>query len=166
MQYSGELVVEPYNEILLSVEHAEKKTVDGFLAFWAYHVTGFDDTKHCMPCFLGEREWKVKGAMPTIPVDAPVSIPMKGNYFYICGVTDFKIFTHEEYMRNNFHMPLRWEQGSTVTMTTYNGFTVTVANVARVEFDDKVVMRLYKDKGEEFYTCRNFQFAAQMYVKQ
>lgn len=69
-------------------------------------------------------------------------------------------------MKNNFHFPLRWKEGNTATMTTYNGYTFTVQNAARVLFNDAFAKQQYQQqRGDEFWTCRNFQFGAQMYAK-
>ena len=165
MRHIGEPVTQPYNEILLSVEHTDKKTLDGFNHFWGCHVTGFDDEKHCLECFIGKREEKIENKMQMIPDSAPITIPMQGNYFYICGVTNHLKFSHEEYMANNFHLPLQWKPGSIAKLTTYNGYTFTVRNAEIVPFTSEVAETHYRQLGEKFWTCRNFQFGAQMYVK-
>ena len=154
MIYKGEPVSEPYHEIIVTVSHASKKSVGDFRHFWSLHVTGFNDEKHCQDCFIGEQEWKTNNKIPT---GTPITIPMKGNFFYICG---------EKTYDDNFHMPLRWKQGSTTTLTTYNGFKFTVENAELVPFTDKFARKKYPEKSEEYLTCRNFQFAAQMYVQQ
>ena len=165
MIFCGDPVVLPYNEMLLSVGHAKNKVLDGFLSFWGWHVTGFNDTKHCQPCFVGERERAIQNKMRITKAGTPLIIPVKGNYFYICGVTDFKVFTHKEYMKNNFHFPLRWKPGSFATMTTYNEYTFVVENAEIVQFNGAFAKKKYYHLGYPFWSCRNFQFAADMYVK-
>ena len=164
MLYSGEPVVLPYNEVSLKVSHPTKRVMDGFLSLWAYHVTGFNDDKHCQPCFLGERELSVDRRMPANP-SKPISIKMRGNYFYICGVTDFKVFTHKEYMENNFHFPVKYSPGNSVAKTTYNGYTFIIDDAELVLFSAAFSKKHYYHKGYKYWSCRNFQFGADMFVK-
>jgi hypothetical protein len=164
MKYFGDSVSKPYKEILLTVTHESKRTLGGFLAFWGYHVNGFDDDLHCQKCLIGTREFKVHRRMPSS--GSPLTIPLTGNYFYICGVVDFKVFSHQEYMQNNFHLPVRWKEGSTAEAITYNGFVFTIANAEQVPISDEVAKMQYHHRGYKYWSCRNFQFGSQMYFNQ
>jgi len=68
-------------------------------------------------------------------------------------------------MKSNFHFPLKWKECSTATGETYNGFILTVKNAEIVPFSKDFAKTHYSHLGEKFWTCRNFQFAAQMYAK-
>ena len=148
------------NEIVVTVSHANRATLNGFTSFWGVHVRGFNAKRHCQYCLRGKREPSIKFGIPTA---VPISILVRGDYFYLCGVVSTRGISHEEYMRRNFHMPVRWSLGSTATKTTYNGFTVTVENAELVSFTGEIAKELYGDLPEKYWSCRNFQFGAQMY---
>ncbi|MCL2711383.1 MAG: hypothetical protein FWE95_10935 [Planctomycetaceae bacterium] len=148
------------NEITITLSHAKKTTLNGFASFWGVHVRGFNAKKHCQYCLLGKRESSINIG---IPAAVPISILMRGDYFYLCGVVSTRGISHKEYMRRNFHMPVRCSPSSTATKTTYNGFTVTVENAELIPFTGEVAKELYGDLPEKYWTCRNFQFGAQMY---
>jgi hypothetical protein len=59
-----------------------------------------------------------------------------------------------------------------VEARTYTGYTIKVGNAEKVIFDDKIARKLYAEKiralyaereAEEFLTCRNYQFGAQVF---
>jgi len=164
MMYFGESVGEPYKEILLTVTHENRKSLSGFLAFWGYHVYGFDDEFHCQKCLIGKRETRISRRMPT--TGQPLVIPVTGNYFYICGVVDFKVYSHQEYMKRNFHLPVRWKDGGKVEAITYNGYVFTIDNAEQVPISDEVAKKQYYHLGYNYWSCRNFQFGSQMYLNQ
>jgi hypothetical protein len=143
------------------VSHASASRLDGFLSFWGWHVIGFDDEFHCQKCLLGARERLFRKDMV---VGKTETIPMTGNFLYICGVTNFKVLTHAEYMKKNFHMPLRWKAGCNAEMTTYNGYTFAIRDAEVVPFDGTLAKQRYDHLGYPYWSCRNFQFAAQMFV--
>ena len=161
MKYFGEPVTIPYNNISVTVSHETSLRLDGFLAFWGWHVTGFNDEFHCQKCLSGKRESHFRRNMET---GKTITIPLSGNFLYICGVTDFKVFSHDEYMKNNFHMPLCWKPGCKAEMTTYNGYTFAAEDAEVVPFDGGLAKQRYDHLGYSYWSCRNFQFAAQMFV--
>ena len=161
MKYFGEPVTIPYPIVSVTVSHETSRRLDGFLAFWGWHVTGFNDEFHCQKCLLGKRESHFRR---TMEVGNTVTIPLTGHFLYLCGVTDFKKFSHEDYMRNNYHMPVRWKLGCKAEMTTYNGYTFAIEDAEVVPFNGELAKERYSHLGYPFWSCRNFQFAAQMFL--
>jgi hypothetical protein len=128
----------------------------GFIYFWGKSVTGFDDSKHCEACLLGQRDWKIRN---DIALNIYHDIRFCGDYFYICGVS------YEYKWSNNFHLVVKPGAGQ-VERSTYNGMKVVVTEAEEVKFDDKMAYTLYPDYGRKFLTCRNFQFGVQHYWKE
>ncbi|MCL2305949.1 MAG: hypothetical protein FWC43_11455 [Planctomycetaceae bacterium] len=69
-------------------------------------------------------------------------------------------------MIRNFHLPVRWKEGETVRAETYNGFVFTIENAERIPISDAVAKERYYHLGYNYWSCRNFQFGAQMYLNQ
>lgn len=131
--------------------HGAAGDLKGFRYFWAKYVTGFDETQHCAKSLKGEFSKKAR-----TPVGRTVAFDEKSSdYVYVCGVSD-------PYDRdNNFHAALRYKFNSAARVKTYNGYEIEFKNAELLPIPD--TPEKYKNKPEEFTTCRNFRFGAHYY---
>jgi hypothetical protein len=121
--------------------------------FWGKHVHGFDNTKHCARCLIGPYE---KSISKNMPLNADIEISFNGKAFYLCGVAKPYRWEH------NFHLALI-SGTDTLIEKTYNDFTVIVEGVRKFEFSDEKAAISYSYYGNEFKTCRNFQFGVSFF---
>jgi len=122
----------------------------GFSGLWGKYVDGFDNTRHCIDCLIGERS---KDITKHIATNTDIIIPLKeGRVFYICGVT------YPYVWENNFHLVVRGKDGAQAEGKMFNGPVFQVKDAEAVYFDDKPAREKYYHLGYKFYTCRNFQF--------
>lgn len=75
-------------------------------------------------------------------------------YVYICGVG---VGPKSELRNQNLHMPLKFEEGGTVDITSYNQFTFRAVNAALVEIP--ALSEGWEGKDREHTRCKNVQFA-------
>jgi hypothetical protein len=128
------------------------ETLFGFKFFWAKHVIGFDNTKHCARCLKGSYEKLISVSMP---LNKYIEIPQTGDALYICGVASpYK-------WANNFHLALQDGDGI-IERVLYNGIKLTAIG-KELEFDAAPAFIKYQRYGKEFTTCRNFQFGVWFY---
>lgn len=127
----------------------------GFKYFWAYRVDGFDPTKHCQPCFIGERLLQVR--LPLATGGVAKIRAQSGRRIYLCGVAD------PYRWKNNFHLPFVVRAGAEAAGQLYTGRDVEVLNGEELPIDPSYAKRAYPRLGEEFLTCRNFQFGVQYF---
>ena len=134
--------------------------IDGFQFFWAWYVDGYRSDRHCQHCFLGAPIPEFSTS--TARTGTPVQLDRIGRhkYVYVCGVG---VGPKHELCRKNFHLPLRYEEGQSVSAVTYNGYIVTANNAVLL-----LIPALPKDwspladgkvLADKFTRCRNFQFA-------
>jgi hypothetical protein len=125
----------------------------GFKYFWAKHVRGFNNERHCAKCLLGGYEKLIRA---TMPLGVWLDIPVSADVLYICGVSQPYRWA------NNFHLAVK-NGGNRIEKTLYNGVKITLEGVEEVYFDGEKAAERYPNLGEEFLTCRNFQFGVSFY---
>jgi len=140
---------------MIEVRVQVSKGWQGFKYFWALRVDGFDPTNHCQPCFIGERLLQVR--LPLAAGGVAKIRARPGAKIYICGVAD------PYRWKNNFHLPVVAREGSEAAGTLYTGADVEVFNGEELPIDASAAKERYPTLGEEFLTCRNFQFGAQYF---
>jgi hypothetical protein len=136
-----------------------------FRTFWGCHISQFDDSKHCQACFARQSD-REKIIARTMSISKALHIQMRGNYFYICGVSKgFPISSDpaSDYMKNNFHMPVAYCKGSRAVMHTYKGHKFVLDNAELLEIDPKYAYERYANLDPEYVECRNFQFGVQYF---
>lgn len=74
---------------------------------------------------------------------------------YLCGVAK-QPKTATSKNGNNFHLAMRVKPGASITLQ-HGGVDIEVANAERLRIDP--VPNPPSDRGPEFTTCRNWQFA-------
>ncbi|MBI1186483.1 MAG: hypothetical protein GC206_04010 [Alphaproteobacteria bacterium] len=127
----------------------------GFRYFWARRVTGFNSNAHCYSCLKGS---PIPAVSKALSEGGECSIPaLPDSIIYICGVAKPHNWV------DNFHLAIRAKAGSTCERELHTGADLKVINGERIAFDDAAARRLFPDRGPDFLTCRNFQFAAQMF---
>ena len=146
----------PHTHITIHVEHQEYEPgpVRGFKFFWAYYVSGYDQTLHCQPCFKGtlSKQFNTRTAQSgkLYTMNERRTFP----YLYICGVgLGPKKLLHEK----NFHLPVEFQPGAREIRQTYNGYTITVENAVAVPIPD--LEAGWKGLALETTRCKNFRFA-------
>ena len=130
--------------------NSKYQKIYGFSSIWGKYVSGFDNTKHCINCLIGERNWEIKKDIQT---NTDIIIPLKQNeVLYICGVT----YPYE--WRNNLHIVVKGKDGNNAEYTDFNGVKWQLLDAEKVYFDDKPAKEKYKHLDYKFTSCRNFQF--------
>lgn len=135
-------------------------TLRGFRFFWAKKVRGFSRGSHCARCLIGSYEKTVANDMVT-GADLPLTQDYEdGAILYICGVSS--PYRHEL----NAHLALRIDRTAhePVSIEMLGGQTLTVRGATRIDFDGQAAAKLFPERGSNFLTCRNFQFAAQHFA--
>lgn len=129
----------------------------GYKFFWAMTVVDFDPTEHCQKCFIGTRLRTIKADMP---VNQTFDLMIdEGTYVYFCGVSDPYIWS------KNFHFACRVTQSASdrYELPMLNGQKMFLRGAGQVKFDERAAQKLFPEKGRKYLTCRNFQFAAQVF---
>lgn len=140
--------------------HSERPAVTGWRHLWAKHVTGFVPSRHCAGCLKGSYEERFGRDMRVNDMIWLDRSP--GDIIYFCGVS-----TPYDWA-NNLHLAVR-VTGKTqdlARLETYTGDELTVVGAAAIPFDNTTARLRYPDRGREFLTCRNFQFAASQFAAQ
>jgi hypothetical protein len=141
---------------MLFVTYATNRDqVRGWRYLWAKHAVGFAPSVHCARCLKGDylnQFGKDMGVNVLTPIDLPA-----GELVYFCGVATPYVWA------NNLHLAVRVKPGASAVISAYNGDVIEVDGAEQVHFDDKEARRLFPERAEEFLTCRNFQFAAQVW---
>ena len=130
----------------------EEITVDNQWSFiWLMYVNGIDLEKHCKPClkgFTSKRIGKWTKHERNVQLDES-----EAKYYYLCGGS------YPYKWENNFHLAWKESPGKSFEYS-FNGITIKIMNGERIEFsqDDIEKGQKYASK-EEYFTCRNWQFA-------
>ena len=130
----------------------EEITVDNQWSFiWLMYVSGIDLEKHCKPCLKGFTSKKI-GKWTKHEKNVPLD-ESKAKYYYLCGGS------YPYKWENNFHLAWKESPGKSFEYS-FNGITIKIMNGERIEFsqDDIEKGQKYASK-EEYFTCRNWQFA-------
>ena len=142
--------------ITLTIEHPTQRSgpMNGFRFLWAYLVSGYRSDRHCQRCFYGKLVPELSPTSDSVGVPIQLALSERHPFAYVCGVSAGP--TSERAVRN-LHLPLRYEEGQTVTMPTYNGYTLIASNaglVAVTSLPDN-----WKGLERGHARCKNFQFA-------
>lgn len=127
----------------------------GFRYMWMKTVRGFQQSRHCAQCLIGGYDKRFGLSMAAgFRYEAHYH---EGTLLYLCGVS-----TPYRWERN-FHLAGKVKAGAEASVDLYTGARIVVAGLEQIKFDDGAARRLFPELGEEFLTCRNFQFAAQVF---
>ncbi len=134
---------------------SRRDRVLGFRYLWMKTVTGFLPRHHCARCLKGEYHPEFG---PTMDVNARLGAVeySEGTLLYICGVSSPYRWPQ------NLHLAGRVTAGAQAGTTVWTGDQLTVSGLERIPFDDRAARRRFPERGEDYLTCRNFQFGAQL----
>ncbi len=78
----------PQTHITIHIEHPEYEPgpIQGFKFFWAYYLNGYDQTRHCQPCFKGTLSRQLNTRTAQSGKLYTMDEPRRFQYLYICGV--------------------------------------------------------------------------------
>jgi hypothetical protein len=164
-----ELLPPPPTATQLRTGRTTPTHLTGFSYAWFRTVTGFNPEKHCAACFVGERDPRITKRIATrtqIEISCPghSEPPKMGGagsqmtqqpYFYLCAGA--RLYDQ------NLHVAWIYEPGESFTAKTFNGFTISVTNAARVTIQPLPADHPARALGDRFTRCRNFQFGVQIY---
>jgi hypothetical protein len=142
--------------ITIVIDHSkyEPGPIQGFKFFWAYYVSGFDQSQHCQYCFKGGLSRQLNTRTGRSGKVYTMNERASFKYLYLCGVgRGPKNRLHEE----NFHLPLQHQPGAREVRQTYNGYTVTVENGIALPIPE--LEAGWKGLDLETTRCKNFRFA-------
>lgn len=123
--------------------------------FWGKTVEGFNPEEHCAKCLVGRYIDSVSTNLcggDEIELDV-----VDGELVYVCGVSKPYVW------RNNFHLAIQIGGSESLQVKLYNGMLLEVVGAKRVMFTGTRARKLFPEKKKAFLTCRNFQFAAQLF---
>ena len=138
--------------------------IDGFKSFWAYYVDGYDPKHHCQACFKGAPIPEFNTSTAKTGTSVLFDKMDKHKYLYLCGVATGPI---NQLFRKNFHLPLSYREGTSVSATTYNGYTVTADNAVLLQIP--ALPKDWKPLPDEpalpdaMTRCKNFQFGVEYF---
>ena len=152
--------------ITLEMRHPDRSSgdVEGFRYLWAFYVNGYRSDKHCQPCFKGRVVPGFNKSTGLTGEPIVLDRTAKSRFVYVCGVASGPT---KELYRKNFHLPLRFEEGASVSAVTYNGYVLTARNAVLLQ-----IPALPKDwrpvEGglalpDGMTRCKNFQFAVEYF---
>ena len=154
--------------MVLEISHQTQTdgAIAGFRYLWAYYVNGYRADKHCQDCFIGSPVPDF--TTETARVGHAVSLARNEyKYVYVCG---FAAGPNSERYRRNFHLPLRYEEGKSVSAATYNNYIITAHNAVLLQIPalkpGTIKDSLGVELPEEHIRCKNFQFAVEVFDKE
>jgi hypothetical protein len=125
---------------------------------WMKKVTGFDPRHHCAKCLKGPYENDFGLRVPTNEWRSLKGY-QEGDIVYVCAVS------RPYNWHRNRHIAVRVKEGSNAGLDLYTGDAVLMRNAELIRFNGQAAAERYAEKGDEFTTCRNFQFGAQFFCE-
>lgn len=122
-----------------------------FVQLWGWHVSGFNQCKHCQDCLKGRREDQINLRM----VDDDYRLTTDAPYFYLFAGG------HAPRRESNVHLAVKPHPGAVASVGSLYNVTFTIRDAITLRVD-----RLPKDwmgLDDSFTTCRNFQFGVQTF---
>ena len=141
--------------ITVTIQHPDGRTgpLQGFRFFWGFRVSGFRADRHCRPCLRGSVVPDLNTSTVRSGRSVAVTLRPQHRYLYICGVgSGPKSRLH----LMNFHLPVRYEPGSAVAESTYNGYLVTVADAVALPIPE--LPAGWNGLDLQTTRCKNFRF--------
>lgn len=140
------------------VEFHNLQVTSKFKYLWLKYVTAVNLDVHCARCLVGEYSKAIKADIPNPQFLALNEHP--ANIFYLCGVAS------PYRWQNNFHLAFRAAEGETFQVNEL-GISVTVKNAERIPITGEAIAVVNHPKKHlaDFNTCRNWQFANQLYLR-
>ncbi len=132
--------------------HGLDKNPGQFVQMWGKYVTDFDPSKHCLECLKGPREDLIHKGM----VDRDdYQLRNDFRYFYLFA------WGRGNRAETNVHLAVRPHPGAVASIGSMYGVTFTIRDAIALRIDR--LPKGWMELGDEFTTCRNFQFGVQMF---
>lgn len=136
------------------IESASTGQVQGFKYLWLKRVTGFDHTKHCARCLIGDYS-KTFGTDMGVNTQYGLDYAA-GDVLYFCGVSAPFVY------RANLHFAGKVNPAAGEVRTAlYTGDVLVTDGIERIPFSGLNAQWHFPKYPQAFLTCRNFQFGAQ-----
>jgi hypothetical protein len=131
--------------------------IDGFTSFWAAYGTGYKPELHCQASFDGDIVISLVEKSATM---TPLVFDLFGesNFLYVCGVA---ALNDEARRRDNFHLPLRYSEGASVSAVTHTGQLITATNAVVLQIPQLPTSWAGTDELQS--RCKNYQFAVKYF---
>ena len=117
--------------------------LSGFRFLWIMYVTGFKREENCQKCLKGKLDDRFLGKPIMIDQTYILKDPTTYNQIYICAepykkdakthLTSLKDWKRAVYPYPGLQLALQPEQGSNVSLQTFNGVAITITNVRKLE---------------------------------
>jgi hypothetical protein len=143
----------------------------GFNYFWLKYVNDFNSAKHCKESLKGKDDERFLQKLVKIGIPYPLNDPSTYKHIYICAepykeeerkhLATLKDTRRVAYPYPGLHLALLPEEGSNVSIQTYNGVHITVTNVRRLPIP--YLPDGFAGKGHLFTGCCIWQFGVEYY---
>jgi hypothetical protein len=133
--------------------------IEGFRFMWAFYVKGYRPEKHCQPGLIGRVVDDFKTSTAVSGRAVAFDRMDRYRYVYVCGVGSGG---RHELAARNLHLPLRYEAGSVVTKTTYNGYVFTATDAEELPIPE-LPEGFLGSTDPEHLRCKNFRFAVSVF---
>ncbi len=130
-----------------------------FKYLWLKYVKDVNLSVHCAKSLVGAYSTRISTGLiegSKIHLDEYVS-----RYFYLCGVSlPYK-------WSNNFHLAFRFKKGNEIKVNR-NGIDIIIQDAEEIPINIEAMEIVNHEKlsVKAYSTCRNWQFANQIYLKE
>ena len=133
----------------------EFRTNEHFGYLWLKYVNGFDLSKHCAKCLIGDYSKAFRYGSNNVELRYYALNEHGAKYFYLCGVTS-------PYRWNrNLHVAFQYSQGESFTFE--DGYTkLEILNARQIPIYARKYYNILHGDEKSYNTCRNWRFAYQM----
>ena len=132
---------------------------DRFRSLFGRYVYGFKHGGHCQKCFAARSELKVNPKMQNGEVE------LRDELFYLCGVghRNPSVVDNPQFARRstNVHLAVSPRKGSVAAMGSVYGATFVIEDAEAIAI--RPLPDGFQGLGEEYWRCKMFQFAYQMF---
>jgi hypothetical protein len=117
---------------------------------WLRYITGVNLSHHCMKCFLGKNDPRIRGNQ-----NAYYDLELQEGflYYYFCAV-------HQDWIwANNIHLAFREKTGSRISIDNER-VKCEIENAEEIAIENTSIdWSLPQAADKKFNTCRNWMFA-------
>jgi len=117
---------------------------------WLRYITGVNLSQHCMKCFLGKNDPRIRGYQNAY---YDLELQEGFQYYYFCAV-------HQDWIwANNIHLAFREKAGSRISIDNER-VKCEIENAEEIVIDNTSIdWSLPQAADKKFNTCRNWMFA-------
>lgn len=144
--------------------------LSGFAYIWLMYVNGFKPELHCQESLIGKLDSEFKKGMK-IGRTIQLKDPAEYKHIYLCGeplkrnaqehLTSLRNWRRTKYPYPGLHLALLPEEGSNVSVQTYNGIHISAINVRQLEIP--YLPDHFAGMDHDHTSCCNWQFGVAYY---